>query len=298
MDRARNVAAIVALGIMLLSCATTHSAWKSAVQQNTLAGYSDFLAKHDKGAYADSARLAIENLDFAAAEKENTTDAYQAFLKEHPESRLAGTAQSRIEDLAFRAALEANSVSALKKFLDEYPASARADAARAAIERMKLESLQGELAFAEKLLGSHPEAARRGPIPAKYVGRWVHREDGIASDYLIVTSSTVIWKVLGGMNEGEQVFKARDVKVTSEGLKLTADVVYSVEPGPGTRYKVKVPAVLSAGHDGLVMETAEARASVPNGAFRDWGEGQLSDTRLGSVFIVPGRKLAFSKAGA
>jgi hypothetical protein len=299
MDRRRTVAlAIVALGVLLVSCATTQTAWKSAVQKNTLAGYDDFLAKYDKGAYSDSARLAIERLDYAAAEKENNVAAYQAFLQKHPGGKLAGTAKSQIEELTFRAAVAANSVPALKRFLQMYPASAEADAARAAIERIKLQSLQGELAFTEAVLKSHPEAAARGAIPGKYVGRWVHREDGVASEYLIVTGGAVIWKKLNGMDEGEKVFKAKDVKVTRGGLKLTADVVYSVEPGPGNRYSVPVPVTLTVGPDGLAVETAEAKASVPSDAFRDWGEGQLSETGSGSVFTVPGKQLIFSKAGA
>ena len=202
------VLSMLAAVLMVVGCATVQSQWKTAVTTNTIDGYRNFVDKHAKSVYADSAQLAMERLSLKAADKQNTIEAYQAFLKQYPKSALVGEAKDRIDELQqFKAAVATNTLSGYTGFLAKHPGSRQAEAVRQSIGKLKAEMVAKEPAAAQEVLARYPASAKKGEIPAKYVGNWVIREDSIASQYLIITSSYVIWKALVGVDQGEQVFK-------------------------------------------------------------------------------------------
>jgi hypothetical protein len=93
-----SILAVVLLGL-LAGCATEESRWKRAKSTNTIEAYADLISRYPKGAFADSARQRIEQMEFEQAERANTESAWQGFLKSHPQGAHADSARSRFEDL-------------------------------------------------------------------------------------------------------------------------------------------------------------------------------------------------------
>ena len=256
------VLSVLAAALMVLGCATVQSQWKTAVTTNTIDGYQDFAKQHAKTVYADSAQLAIERLNFKAADKQNTIAAYQAFLKQYPKSVLAVEANDRIDELQFKNAAAINTIAGYKSFIASNPGSPRVAAAQQGIGKLKADMVAKEPAAAQAVLVRYPASATKGEIPAKYVGNWVIREDGIASQYLIITSSYVIWKALAGADQGEQVFKPGSYEVGSKGLKLTARMAYSASAGAGDKSKMPVPLTITTDGKTVTVNAAQSEIKV------------------------------------
>jgi hypothetical protein len=81
----------------------------------------------------------------------------------------------------------------------------------------------------------------------------------MASQYLIITSSYVIWKALAGVDQGEQVFKPGSYEVGSKGLKLTATMAYSAVAGAD---KSKMPVPLTITTDGKTVTVNAAQSEI------------------------------------
>jgi hypothetical protein len=120
-----------------------------------------------------------------------------------------------------------NTVAGYMDFIAGHPASPRIAAAQQNMDRRRAEVVAAEPAGAQAVLARYPAAARKGPIPAKYVGNWVFRHfpDGATVGYLVITSSCIIVNKIIEADSGELVFKmpiASTLTVQPGGLK--ADV--------------------------------------------------------------------------
>ena len=254
--RAAMALTILAAGLVLVGCASVQSQWRSTVAENTIPGYQKFADNHPNTEYTDSAKLAIEGLEYMAVEKENTRDAYEAFITENPRSRYVGNAKNRLVDIEFNDVVAANTLAGYEGFIAKHPRSPKVPEARRSIDRLKAQMVTQEPAAAEEILSRYPDAAKKGNIPDAYVGNWVVREKGIAGQYLVITSSYVVWKVLSGPDAGEQAFKPGSYQITPKGLKLKAQMAYtSAEDATG---KLKMPVPLTIAHDGRTLKVATA----------------------------------------
>jgi len=253
----------LAATLAVVGCASVQSQWKTAVTTNTLDGYQTFANKHAKTTYADSAQMAIERLKFEAADKVHTIAAYQGFIKDNPKSMLVAQANDRIDELEFMTAAGLNTIAAHMDFIAKHPGSPRIAKAQKNIEKIKAEMVAKEPAAAQEVLVRYPASAKKGEIPAKYVGNWVIREDGMASHYLLVTSSCVILKALSGPDQGEQVFKPGSYEVGAKALKLTVKMAYSsMAAVSGDKFRMSVPLTITATPGGLKVDAAKSQITV------------------------------------
>jgi len=256
--------AALAAALVVVGCAyNVQSHWKDAVTTNTIDGYNTFATNsHVKGTdYADSAQLAIEHLKFQAADKEHTIAAYQGFIKECPKSMYVTQANDRIDELQYKAATTTNTMAAYKDFIATHPGSPRVAQAQQAIAKMKADMIAKEPAAAAEVLARYPAAAKKGEIPAKYVGNWVMRDaDGNAVNYLLITSSCVIVKAVAGPDMGEQVLKAGDYTIGDKTLKFPVKMAYL--PTGGDKSKMSIPLTVTVQPTGLKVDAAQSTTTV------------------------------------
>jgi hypothetical protein len=254
---------VLAAALVVVGCASVQSQWNNAVATNTIDGYQTFANKHAKSAYADSAQMAIERLKFDAADKEHTIAAYQGFIKDNPKSMLVAKANDRIDELQFKAATTTNTIAGYKDFIAKHPGSSRIAAAQQGIDKLKADMMAKEPAAAQEVLARYPTSAKKGTIPAKYVGNWVVRDDGMASQYLLITSSCIIWKALNGPDQGEQAFKPGSYEVGAKALTLTGKMAYSNMAGAaGDKFKMSVPMTITVAPGGLKVDAAQSQTTI------------------------------------
>jgi hypothetical protein len=258
--RKTRMLAASAAALLVFGCASVQSQWKTAAATNTFDSYQSFARKHATSPYADSARLAIERLEFEGVDKQHTVAAYQSFIKGNPKSSLVAKAEDRIDELAFQAAVASNTVAGYMDFMAKHPASPRIAAARQNVDKLKADLVAKEPAVSKEVLARYPASSRKGEIPARYVGNWVCRWDGVASDYLLITSSQIIWKALDEPNRGEYVFKPGSYEVGPRGLSFTVKGAYRSTPGSGD--KMSIPVTIAAEPGGLKADLAQSQITV------------------------------------
>jgi len=272
----RKMLAIVA-ALVLVNCASVQSQWKTAVATNTIDGYQTFATKHAKSTYADSAQMAMERLKFEAADREHTIAAYQAFTRENPRSTFVASADDRVDELEFKAAAALNTVAGYMDFIARHPTSPRIATAQQNMDRRRAEVVAAEPAGAQAALARHPAAARKGDIPAKYVGNWVFRHfpDGATVGYLVITSSCIIMNKIIEADSGEAVFIPGSYEVGAKGLKFTYKGEAGATTAAGDTIKIPIPITLTVQPDGLKADFGQGQVTV---------KGRLADTHvLGDV---------------
>jgi hypothetical protein len=264
---------VVAAALVLVGCASVQSQWKTAVATNTIDGYQTFATKHARSTYADSAQLAMERLKFQAADRENTVAAYQGFMKENPKSPLVAKANDRIDELEFKAATAMNTVAGYMDFIAKHPASPRIATAQQNMDRRRAEVVAAEPAGAQAALARHPAAAKKGPIPAKYVGNWVFRHfpDGATVGYLVITSSCIIMNKIIEADSLEAVFKPGSYEVGAKGLEFTYKGEAGATTAAGDTIKIPIPITLTVQPDGLRVDFGQGQVTV---------KGKLADMHL------------------
>jgi len=259
----RKVLALAALAaaLVIVGCASVQSQWNSTVATNTIPEYQKFAADHPKSVYADSAQMAIERLKFEAADKEHTIPAYQGFVKDNPKSMYVAKANDRIDQLQYNAATTTNTMGAYKDFIAAHPGSPHVAEAQQAIAKLKANMIAKEPAAAQEVLARYPAAAKKGEIPAKYVGNRVMRDaDGNAVNYMLITSSYVIVKAIAGPDMGEQVFKPGNYVVGDKTLKLSVKMAYM--PTGGDKSKMSIPLTITPQPTGLKVDAAQSTLTV------------------------------------
>jgi len=261
----RKILALAALAaaLVVVGCASVQSQWKTAVATNTFDSYQNFAEKHAKSTYADSARLAIVRLKFEAADKEHTVGAYHGFIKENPKSSFVAKAEERIDELEFKVAADLSTIPGYMDFIAQHPASHHVAAARQNLDKLRIDMYAKEPAVAQGILARYPAAARKGEIPAKYVGNWVFRHipDGTTTGYLIITSSYIIGKTLSGPDQGELVFKPGNYEIGAKGSKLTARMACATT-AKGDTIKIPIPVTLTAQPAGLKADFGQGQVTV------------------------------------
>ena len=135
-------------------------AWVRALEQDTLAGYREYLEQFPNGKHKDAAQAAINEYDnkaWATAEQRQTIAGYEDYLESWPEGLHAAKAKERIgemkaaaearaKDAAERARQDAadwdkaaleNTVEAYESYLRKQPRGQWVDEARTRIDRLK-----------------------------------------------------------------------------------------------------------------------------------------------------------------
>jgi hypothetical protein len=110
------------------------SRWRRAEILGTPSGYEDFLTRYPEGVFSDSARLRIEQLNFAAAESANSIETYRRFLDKYPAGKSTDRVEQAIEKLRWAEATKLNTPEAYQTFLREYPSGNYSGQARSGIE--------------------------------------------------------------------------------------------------------------------------------------------------------------------
>jgi hypothetical protein len=86
MRRIRSSSQVLIAVALLASagCTSVERDWEEARHQDTVAGYTAFLAKNPENPHVSEARNRIEDLEWQATAKANSCAAYQAYLRKYP----------------------------------------------------------------------------------------------------------------------------------------------------------------------------------------------------------------------
>ncbi len=106
---------VLALLIGLTGC--VGGAWKSALNEDTSAGYYRFMRDHADSKYADEAR---ERLQYHKLKRNPTLAGFAAFRKKYPDSELLEALQPSLEKPAFQVALAQGTSEAYRGFLQKF----------------------------------------------------------------------------------------------------------------------------------------------------------------------------------
>ncbi len=97
--------------------------YEEALQVNTVASYTLFLAKHPWSNDYQEALHTRDSLAFFAAMNENTAEAYRKFLDTYPSSTFASMARDNYYNSEFYEKTKDGSLDSYLKFIEEYPNS-------------------------------------------------------------------------------------------------------------------------------------------------------------------------------
>ncbi len=110
-------------------------------QQNTIAAYKEFLAKHPKNMFAGTAQKAIVDLEFSPYEKRNTIEGYMEFKMLHPDNPHVDTANWNIEQIEIKRYDKMDTIAGYKEFLVKYPESIFAVTAKKRLQELEIRGL-------------------------------------------------------------------------------------------------------------------------------------------------------------
>ena len=92
-----RLTALVVPTVLLLACDNAQEAWSVAEAVGTGGAFEEFLEQFGSSRFADSARNAIEALDWGAAASQNDVPGYNGFLAQPSSGSLADSARVLIE---------------------------------------------------------------------------------------------------------------------------------------------------------------------------------------------------------
>ena len=95
-------------------------------QQQTIAGYREFIARYPDNRFVEDAQAQIEDLEFAPYEKANTIEAYMEFAARYPHNRHSLHCDMKIEQLECHRCEELQTIDGYKEFMLKYPDSSSA----------------------------------------------------------------------------------------------------------------------------------------------------------------------------
>jgi uncharacterized protein YgiM (DUF1202 family) len=103
MGRVPYLLALVMLALVV-ACAGMQSRWEATKSADNISSYEEFLERHPESAFADQARLRLNELyeekDWKGAEATGTLAAYENFINNHPNGRHKNDAYAKKEALA------------------------------------------------------------------------------------------------------------------------------------------------------------------------------------------------------
>ena len=151
---------IIIISTTFLSCcASDEKAWQTAVAENTIESYEEYLEKYPEGIFVEEAMEAIDELMWEKAVEKNTIESYQEYLKKQPEGKYLKEAVEIIKELTWQAAEADNTVDSFRDYLDKYPEGKYKVEAVEAIEELKWQMAEAEdtVQSFEEYLNEYPE---------------------------------------------------------------------------------------------------------------------------------------------
>jgi hypothetical protein len=155
-------------------------AWKSALKEDTSAGYYRFMRDHADSKYADEAR---ERLEYHKLKRSPTLAGFAAFRNKYPDSELLDALQPSLEKPAFQAALAQGTSEAYRGFLKKFRRGDLAKRAEGNAVYVEAQGFNGDAARLGEFAKNYPESdfaaeaqrtadavAARGRAPIKQVG--------------------------------------------------------------------------------------------------------------------------------
>jgi hypothetical protein len=131
----------IIMGVFLAGCDRTETDWMQAKQANTIPAYTEFLAKHSQGPFADEAKKAIDEIQWQAAKASDTVEAISSYLYKHPHGIHVVDANARIEELDWAAAQHTSNSEAFRAFLSKHRESRFAADAKEQLAKVEFERL-------------------------------------------------------------------------------------------------------------------------------------------------------------
>jgi hypothetical protein len=127
-----------ALVLSLCACGGPEKAdWKHAATANTIASYSDFLAKYPQGRLAEQARTTLEHMEWLEAKQRRSVQDLRTFLAKYPKGQNSSSAAAMLEDLEWAGTAKVETVKAYEDFLGKYPNGRFAEEARGRLEKAR-----------------------------------------------------------------------------------------------------------------------------------------------------------------
>lgn len=123
--------------------------------------HEEYLQEYPGGAYAQEAKMKIEELSFNITAGEDTVEAYKGFIEKYPQSKYYRKAVDRVEELALNRAKDKDTIESYKIFLKEYPNSKFSQEVKARIEETAFdEAKQVEtIAAYEAFINTYPDSS-------------------------------------------------------------------------------------------------------------------------------------------
>lgn len=113
------------------------TAYKKAVQANTIQEYKAFLNRYPNSEFASDVQKRYDELDYRKARKSHTEGSYNDYLREHPHSLYADSVKIFVEDLAYVRVKASNDVSVCRQFINDHPNSRHAAAVMKKIDGLE-----------------------------------------------------------------------------------------------------------------------------------------------------------------
>ena len=118
--------------------------------------------------FAERARKAVDDIRFHKCRRENTVKGYTSFMANYPDSRHAAEAARRADDLVFAAVSRENSIEGFTRFIEDYPGHPLVPVARAAIEDLIFDEVKktGSIIAWAEFLREHAGSERAAEAQA------------------------------------------------------------------------------------------------------------------------------------
>ena len=177
-----SIRVLGSFGLVLLMGLTgcVNGAWKSALKEDSTAGYYRFIRDHEDSKYADEAR---ERLEFHKLKRSPSMEGFAAFRKKYPNSELLSELQPSLEEPAFQIALAQGTPDAYRAFLSKFRRGAFAKRAKGNAVYVEAQGFGGDASRLQDFADGYPASdfaaeakrtaeavAARGRAPINQVG--------------------------------------------------------------------------------------------------------------------------------
>ncbi|MFK7898292.1 MAG: hypothetical protein AB8G23_20835 [Myxococcota bacterium] len=143
------------LSVLLGLTGCVGGAWKTALKEDSPAGYYRFMRDHADSKYAGEAR---ERLDYHKLKRSPTLAGFEAFKKKYPDSDLLSALQPSLEVPAFDQALAQGTSEAYRGFLAKFRRGLFSDRAEGNAVYVEAEGFRGNAALLSSFAQDYPES--------------------------------------------------------------------------------------------------------------------------------------------
>lgn len=128
----------VIIGLIMYSALwADDTAYKKAVEQNTVKGYQEFLSRYPNSEFANDIQSRYDEIDYREAVRKNNENAYTKYLQEHPKSIYVDSVKAFVEEFAYDKAIRSSELAVCRKFMDDYPNSVHNQTIQKKIDKME-----------------------------------------------------------------------------------------------------------------------------------------------------------------